>query len=101
MPEPCGVRTLACRLLDEAGVPWSEIFVGGGVTAVAAAVKARLGVAAMARRMLPEGIVDVSSALGLPELPHLPVVLYTRETDARARKALESLGEVFRNAMAG
>ena len=31
MAEPCGVRAMAGRLLDAAGVPWTEIFVGGGV----------------------------------------------------------------------
>src|SRR5215831_20153542 len=49
LAEPCGVRVIAARLLDAAGVPWTEIFVGGGVAAVAAAV----GVAALAPRMLP------------------------------------------------
>src|SRR5215213_5010705 len=34
---PCSVRALAIRALDKAGIAWSESFVGGGVTAVAAA----------------------------------------------------------------
>src|SRR5918997_956004 len=34
MAEPCGVRATAAELLDKAGVRWTEIFVGGGVTAV-------------------------------------------------------------------
>lgn len=97
MPEPCGVRTMACRLLDEAGIAWTEVFVGGGVTAVSAAVMARLGVAALARRMLPAGVANVGPQLKLPDLPHLPVVLHTRETDDRARKALKTLSIVFRD----
>src|SRR3954468_17507336 len=48
LAEPCGVRALAQQLLDAAGVPWTEVFVGGGVAAVAAAVTAGLGVAALA-----------------------------------------------------
>ena len=28
LAEPCGVRVLSSKLLDEAGVPWTEIFVG-------------------------------------------------------------------------
>ena len=32
---PCGVRALAVRALDKAGIAWSEAFVGGGVTAAA------------------------------------------------------------------
>ncbi|MBZ0163740.1 MAG: LysR family transcriptional regulator [Notoacmeibacter sp.] len=99
MPEPCGVRSMACRHLDEAGIPWTEVFVGGGVTAVSAAVMAKLGVAALARRMLPAGANDVGPELGLPELPCLPIVLHTRETDDRALKALATLSIVFRNAV--
>jgi hypothetical protein len=34
---PCGVRAIAVRALDKAGIAWSETFVGGGVTAVVAA----------------------------------------------------------------
>src|SRR5436190_11869081 len=74
MAEPCGVRGMAGQLLDAAGVPWTEIFVGGGVAAVAAAVMAGLGVAALAPRMLPFGAVDVGSRLGLPDLSRLPVL---------------------------
>src|SRR4051812_6176248 len=40
MAEPCGVRAMAGQLLDAGGVPWTEVFVGGGVAAVAAAVMA-------------------------------------------------------------
>ncbi len=40
MAEPCGVRAMAAQLLDSAGVSWTEVFVGGGVPAVAAAVTA-------------------------------------------------------------
>ena len=98
MPEPCGVRALAGQLLDEAGVPWLEVFVGGGVAAVSAAVMARLGVSALARRMLPLGAVDVGPKLGLPDLPRLPVLLHSRVQDGRPRDALAALSAAFRNA---
>ncbi|RDD62505.1 LysR family transcriptional regulator [Ferruginivarius sediminum] len=99
MPEPCGVRVMAGELLDEAGVPWTEIFVGGGVTAVSAAVMAGLGVAALARRMLPLGAVDVGPKLGLPELPRLPVVLHSRVNDSPPRDAIAALSAAFRSAV--
>lgn len=99
MPEPCGVRSMACELLDTAGVPWTEVFVGGGVTAVSAAVMAKLGVAAMARRMLPLGAVDVGPRLCLPELPRLPILLHTRVGDGRPRDAIAALSSAFRSAV--
>lgn len=101
LAEPCGVRAMAARMLDEAGVPWAEIFVGGGVTAVAAAVMAGLGVAALAPRMLPFGAVEVGQKLGLPDLPRLPILLHSRVTDQRARDALAALAAAFRSAVRG
>lgn len=101
MAEPCGVRVLAGQLLDAAGIPWTEIFVGGGVATVAAAVMAGLGVAALAPRMLPLGAVDVGAKLGLPELPRLPILLHSRVTDDRARDALGALSAAFRSAVRG
>lgn len=101
MAEPCGVRALAAQLLDDAGVPWTETFVGGGVPAVAAAVMAGLGVAALAPRMLPFGALDVGPKLGLPPLPRLPVMLHTRVKQGRARDALAALSAAFRSAVRG
>jgi DNA-binding transcriptional LysR family regulator len=101
MAEPCGVRAMAEQLLDAAGIPWTEVFVGGGVMAVAAAVMAGLGVAAMAPRMVPFGAVDVGRKLGLPDLPRLPVLLYTRVKDGRPRHALAALSAAFRSAVRG
>jgi DNA-binding transcriptional LysR family regulator len=101
MAQPCGVRALAAQLLDDAGVPWTETFVGGGVPAVVAAVMAGLGVAALAPRMLPFGALDAGPKLGLPPLPRLPVMLHTRVKDARARNAVAALSAAFRSAVQG
>lgn len=99
MPEPCGVRVIAGQLLDEAGVSWTEVFAGGGVAAVSAAVMAGLGVAALARRMLPFGAVEVGAKLGLPELPRLPILLHSRVKDDRSRNALAALSAALRSAV--
>jgi DNA-binding transcriptional LysR family regulator len=99
LAEPCGVRAMAGQILDKAGVPWTEIFVGGGVAAVAAAVMAGLGIAALSPRMLPLGAVDVGSRLGLPELPRLPVLLHSRAKTGRPRDALAALSAAFRSAV--
>ncbi|HEV7439704.1 MAG TPA: LysR family transcriptional regulator [Methylobacterium sp.] len=94
---PCGVRAVATRALDAAGIPWTEVFVGGGVLAVGAAVSAGLAVAALAGRVAPAGAIEVGEALGLPPLPASQVVLRTRLADARAREALRVVGTAFRS----
>jgi DNA-binding transcriptional LysR family regulator len=101
LAEPCGVRMLAGQLLDAAAIPWTEMFVGGGVAAVAAAVMAGLGVAALAPRMLPLGAVDVGPRLGLPDLPRLPVLLHTRVKQGRPYAAITALSAAFRSAARG
>lgn len=101
MAEPCGVRAMAGQMLDSAGVPWTEVFVGGGVAAVVAAVMAGLGVAALAPRMLPLGAEDVGRRLGLPELPHLPVLLHTRMRAGLPRDALDALAAAFKSVVRG
>src|SRR4051794_16912125 len=50
LAEPCGVRAMAGQRLDAAGVPWTEIFVGGGVAAGPGAPAGRGGVAPRAAR---------------------------------------------------
>ncbi|GHG92788.1 LysR family transcriptional regulator [Pseudodonghicola xiamenensis] len=101
MPDPCGMRKLACETLDAAGLAWREVFVGGGVAAVSAAVMARLGIAALSPRMLPPEAVDVGAGLGLPALPHLPIALHSRATTADSRSAIDALSSAFRSAVRG
>jgi DNA-binding transcriptional LysR family regulator len=99
LAEPCGVRALAGQLLDAAGIPWTEIFVGGGIAAVAAAVVAGVGVAALAPRMVFPGAVDVGPKLKLPDLPRLPVLLHSRVKGGRPCHALAALSAAFRSAV--
>lgn len=99
MADPCGVRLMAGKLLDSSGWRWAEIFVGGGVAAVSAAVMAGLGVAALAPRMLPIGAVDVGVKLGLPPLPKLPILLHTRIRTGRSKEALSALVAAFRSSV--
>jgi DNA-binding transcriptional LysR family regulator len=99
MAAPCGVRHLATRALDTARIDWTEVFVGGGVMAVGAAVSAGLGIAALAHRVAPSGTVDVSEQYGLPALPVSEVVLHSRITDSRSRETLRALSATFRGVL--
>jgi DNA-binding transcriptional LysR family regulator len=98
---PCGVRALAVRALDKAGMEWNEAFVGGGVTAVAAAALAGLAVAPLARRIAPSGMVDIGPAQGLPRLGASKVMLHSKVSDAGKLAALRTLAATFRSAVAG
>jgi DNA-binding transcriptional LysR family regulator len=98
---PCGVRALAIRALDRAGIEWDEAFVGGGVTAVAAAALAGLAVAPLARRVAPSGMVDIGPAQGLPKLGSSKVMLHSKVSDAGKLAALRTLSATFRSAAAG
>lgn len=95
--QPCGVRSMAVGALDDAGIAWREVFVGGGVTTIGAAVCAGLAVAALGQRVAPAGTVDVGARLGLPPLPARDVLLYSNQTDAQARRALRTLGAAIRS----
>lgn len=92
----CGVRNIATRALDAAGRSWIEVFVGGGMTAVTAAVSAGLAVAALAQRVAPAGLVEVGERLGLPALPSSEIVLHSSVSEAGSRGALRTLAAAFR-----
>jgi DNA-binding transcriptional LysR family regulator len=93
---PCGVRANALKALDEAGIKWTEVFVGGGIGTVGAAVMAGLAVAPMTRRGCPPRAVDVGSRLGLPPLAPIEIAVYTRVRDAGMRETIRSLGAALR-----
>ncbi|QOZ26477.1 LysR family transcriptional regulator [Bradyrhizobium sp. CCBAU 51753] len=94
---PCGVRALAVRALDKAGVTWTESFVGGGVTAVVAAALAGLAVAPLVRRIAPPGLVDIGPAHKLPKLGPSKVMLHSKVSDPAKLAALRTLAATFRS----
>jgi DNA-binding transcriptional LysR family regulator len=96
--EPCSVRAMAVGALDAAGIAWTEVFVGGGLVTIGAAVSAGVAIAALARRVAPSDTVDLGPRLGLPPLPAREVILHSRVSDARARTALRTLGAAFKAA---
>jgi DNA-binding transcriptional LysR family regulator len=94
---PCGVRASALKALDEAGIEWTEVFVGGGIATVGAAVMAGLAVAPLTRRGSPPRAVDVGSRLGLPSLAPIEIAVYTRVRDAGMKEAIRNLGAALRS----
>ena len=94
---PCGVRAIAVRALDRAGIEWDEAFIGGGVSAVVAAALAGLGVAPMARRIAPPGMVNLGPEEGLPPMPSSKVMLHSKVGDPVKLAALRMLAAAFRS----
>ena len=92
----CGVRDLATRTLNDAGIPWVEVFLGGGSSVVTAAVSAGLAPAVFSSRRAPPGTVEISRKFGLPEVPSSEIVLHSTLTDRRSREALRILACAFR-----
>ena len=97
LAQPCGVRAIALRALDRAGIAWTEAFVGGGVTAVTAAALAGLAVAPLARRIAPPGLIDISAAHRLPKLGSSKVMLHSKVSDPAKLAALRTLAATFRS----
>jgi DNA-binding transcriptional LysR family regulator len=96
--DSCSVRAMGLAALDKAGIAWTEVFIGGGIATIGAAVSAGLAVAALARRVAPPGTVDVGARLGLPALPSRDVMLYATAFDAPSRRALRLLAASFKAA---
>jgi DNA-binding transcriptional LysR family regulator len=94
---PCGVRAVAVRALDKAGLAWRERFVGGGVTAVVAAALAGLAIAPLARRIAPPGLVDIGAAHKLPKLGSSKVMLHSKVSDPAKLAALRAVAATFRS----
>lgn len=97
---PCGVRAVAVRALDKAGLAWRERFVGGGVTAVVAAALAGLAIAPLARRIAPPGLVDIGPAHKLPKLGGSKVMLHSKVSDPAKLAALRAVAATFRRGAA-
>jgi len=91
----CGVRNIAARALDAAGIAWTEVFLGCSPL-VADAVTAGLAVAVFATRLAPAGTVEVSKTLGLPALPASELVLVYGVSDPKSRAILKEIAAAYR-----
>ncbi|GLQ51437.1 LysR family transcriptional regulator [Dyella flava] len=94
--ESCSIRAAAVRALDQAGIAWTEVFIGKGAAVVGAAAAAGLAIAVLARRTAPSGTIDMGAKLSLPSLPRQEAVLYTALNDRRSRDAIRTLVTAFK-----
>jgi DNA-binding transcriptional LysR family regulator len=87
---PCGVREIALRSLDRAGIRWREAFVGDSCAVLLAAVRAGVGIAPMGRLASGE-TPDRGQDFGLPPLPASQIVLLARAASPRDAEAVRIL----------
>jgi DNA-binding transcriptional LysR family regulator len=90
----CGVRNIAARVLDAAGIAWTEAFLGCSPL-VADAVTAGLAVAVFATRLAPAGSIEVSEKFGLPPLPTSELVLVYGVSDPKSRDILKAIVDAY------
>ena len=84
-------RAISVQALERVGRRSRITCTVKGVNGVLAAVRAGLGVAVMARTLMPSDLVELPASAGLPKLPHLDLVLLTnRNAPAEPAKALTS-----------
>ena len=91
----CGVRAVAVRILDRAGLFWQDTFVGGSCAMLLAATQAGVGIAPMGR-LASGGAPDKGPALGLPPLPESQIVLLARTGSAVVTAAVRALEAAVR-----
>jgi len=84
-------RAISVQALEKVGRRSRITCTVRGVNGVLAAVRAGLGVAVLARTLMPSDLVELPASFGLPKLPHLDLVLLTnRRAPAEPAKALTS-----------
>ncbi|WP_203141833.1 LysR substrate-binding domain-containing protein [Marinobacter mangrovi] len=92
---PCLLRTAATNALDSAGIPWRVAITSPSLAGIWAGVSAGLGVTVRTPIGLPPGLRLMNAdELGMPPLPHLPLMLH-RSDDVLAG-ATARLAEILR-----
>ena len=84
-------RSVSVQALEQVGRGSRITCTVRGVNGVLAAVRAGLGIAVIARTLMPSDLVELPPTAGLPELPYLDLVLLTNDrAPAEPAQALTS-----------
>lgn len=87
-PQPCVYRARALKALEEANLGWRIIFSSPSYASTIAAVKAGLGMTAMARTMIPDQLQAVTHP-ALPNLDDTHICLLKQNSDQPALLSFE------------
>lgn len=82
--DPCLFREATLHALDHTDISWRTVYSTTSFTSLMAAVRAELGVTVRAQGALTEGLDNIGSRLGLPELPPVYIELRHRTQVAGA-----------------
>ncbi|RQU98421.1 LysR family transcriptional regulator [Burkholderia cenocepacia] len=77
-PPPCIYRSRIVQALQHTSINWRFSFVSSSYTGIIAAVRAGLGVTALAASTIPDGIIKLGKEQGLPELGDVEVRVHTQ-----------------------
>ena len=85
---PCVFRSAAIEALDSAGIPWRLVFTTPSLSGLWAAAESGLGITVRTAVGMPKTLVTLDArAVGLPELPRIPLALLRSEAEPAASVA--------------
>ena len=87
LPDPCFYRKAATQALASAGQQWADVCSSSTMAGIRASVIAGIGVTAMGKTEVTEGLHILGTDSGLPRLSDAEVVIYFRD------KAFESVAK--------
>ncbi|WP_296745430.1 LysR substrate-binding domain-containing protein [Mesorhizobium sp.] len=79
LPDPCFYRKAAIRALSGTGQPWINVCTSSTMAGIRASVIAGIGVTAMGRSEVTEGLRILGTDSGLPKLSEAEVAIYYRD----------------------
>jgi DNA-binding transcriptional LysR family regulator len=86
-PPPSITRSIALTALGHAAVPWRIACTSDSLNGIIAAARAGLGVATLARKLVPEGLCEIAPEAKLPTLGALDFILLRTARAAQAPAA--------------
>lgn len=90
----CPFRQLGARLLDQAGIPWKQVYSTNSLSGLMAAVRAGLAVTVRAKNAVSAGTEILTPRIDLPKLPHVEVVLRHRASGKAIKRLAKTLMEI-------
>ena len=74
-PPPSITRSIALTALSQAQIAWRIACTSDTLSGIVAAARAGLGVTALARKLVPEGLVEIAAGTALPALGTIDFIL--------------------------